>query len=583
MLSSTSNDVTGGKRILLLSTNEYDCLTVLKCLGVSKRGHRILLYGNLPQENNWLRTVYGVEEVIPRITDYHVADSALLDEVLSICSERKIEVLLPTGFCSLKYLSYYRKQLAKRVLMAPVPDYASIAQLDDKSLFYTFCLDHDVPHPKSATDPAQVAADPQAWTDFPALVKPSVAAASRGIMLVRDRAELLDALKQFNSDTPVLVQEYLEGYDIDFNGYVFEGELLAYTIHMVKEFRLTGRTLKFNAFVEDPEVSRLARQIVSSSNYSGPINMDFRYQAGSNKLYAIEVNPRFWASTHHSLIEGINFVEVAIDAASGSVAPIPYRPADRAWIPLTKLVNKQLLKTLPFDLRALLTLGLRCSPVEYAVVLKQLRASLLFKIEKLDGRLRSFLRYKGFKALWLLVLKNLTKNILSLEKVYVLAKSECNTRTEPSIKVNIGMAGKADIDMVEPLSYGNVKKRVADGQKCYVAKYGDDLCGYLWASKGCFYPGDSKYYFDLRANEGYIYDVRTLEEFKGLKIGPGILECAAQDFSSCCEKLYAVVISDNTASLKMMERAGFVIESQMKIITLFNRTISKEFQAYTGR
>jgi predicted ATP-grasp superfamily ATP-dependent carboligase len=163
---------------------------------------------------------------------------------------------------------------------------------------------------------------------FPLLTKPLNRAGGIGI----HRFEGLDSLRAYLSDTdqrynqlPIILQEFIEGDDIDFNGYAVGGEVVAWSIqrHIACE-SAPGSGLSGRQFVCEERVFDLGRRIVRAANYEGPLHVDMRISRQTRKLYAIEVNPRFWESVVASICDGVNFGDVAVQAAFS---------ANRRWSP----------------------------------------------------------------------------------------------------------------------------------------------------------------------------------------------------------------------------------------------------------
>lgn len=152
----------------------------------------------------------------------------------------------------------------------------------DKQLQRSFLERHGLPGPKFAgvTGVEAGLAAAEAFT-YPFIVKPSALAASIGVSLVRDRAELERALTDvarlaeewggyFPSDGPeiALLEEFLPGKEVTLDGVVLDG-----TFHLVgvtNKMQMPGPyfeedfyTLPFRTPEEEPELVAVAEGIVA--------------------------------------------------------------------------------------------------------------------------------------------------------------------------------------------------------------------------------------------------------------------------------------------------------------------------------
>jgi predicted ATP-grasp superfamily ATP-dependent carboligase len=114
----------------------------------------------------------------------------------------------------------------------------------------------------------------------------------------------------------MVLQEFIDGDDIDFCGYALGGEVVAWSIQRhVACGRAPGPGLTGRQFVCEERVFDLGRRIVRTADYEGPLHVDMRICRQTGKLYAIEVNPRFWNSVIASICDGVNFGDVAVQTA----------------------------------------------------------------------------------------------------------------------------------------------------------------------------------------------------------------------------------------------------------------------------
>lgn len=162
----------------------------------------------------------------------------------------------------------------------PRPEADAISR--DKRLQRSFLTEHGLPAPKFA-GVSSVAEGLRAAEDFayPFIVKPSALAASIGVTLVRDRAELERALTDvarlaeewggyFPSDGPeiALIEEFLPGKEVTLDGVVLDGRF--HLAGVTNKMQMPGPyfeedfyTLPFRTPEEEPELVATAEGIVA--------------------------------------------------------------------------------------------------------------------------------------------------------------------------------------------------------------------------------------------------------------------------------------------------------------------------------
>lgn len=169
----------------------------------------------------------------------------------------------------------------------------------DKQLQRSFLAEHGLPAPKFAGI-SSVEEGLRAAEDFsyPFIVKPSALAASIGVTLVRDRAELERALTDvarlaeewggyFPSDGPeiALIEEFLPGKEVTLDGVVLDGRF--HLAGVTNKMQMPGPyfeedfyTLPFRTPEEEPELVAVAEGIVAGLGVEHCLfNAEFRQDA----------------------------------------------------------------------------------------------------------------------------------------------------------------------------------------------------------------------------------------------------------------------------------------------------------------
>lgn len=231
---------------------------------------------------------------------------------------------MPSDFESLQFVSRTGKFLEQHTAVIPVPDMEMIRQLDDKFDCYVYLQNHGLDNPKTIKldKLTELPETSSKEFDFPVLLKPRIAAGGKGIVKFRtlfDIDEFLDAenVAETAGDN-YLLQEFIDGVDYCFNGYAYKGKLKAWTVFRYVEFDDKNSKGLFVEFIQDEEILDAGTRILEITQYTGPIVIDFIKTKTDNKLYVIEINPRFGNNTHYSIRDGVNFPDVGIQLAANA-------------------------------------------------------------------------------------------------------------------------------------------------------------------------------------------------------------------------------------------------------------------------
>lgn len=335
------------KRILFMS--EEEARTTLYCAGLTGE-YEFYVVGNI-ERNETIQHHPMCKKFIPlknRLA-YDDNSQAVADELIEIIKSEKIDILLPVSITCLLVVDRHHEQIKQHALITPCPTKESVDLLDNKYNFYLFCKENNIAHPDSVlvNSAGEIDAD-NPGVPFPFLIKPILGAGGFNTLVFIKTREELDAFlarpdDKKNGYFPALLQEFFEGEDIDFNGFSVDGKVLASSV-MRTQFYDKDPELNFTDFVEDHAVIELGNRILEKSGYSGPTNIDMRIRESDGKLMLIEVNPRYWARVHVSLMDGMNFLDIGIKATLGEPFSAKSRCSRLKWVssfsPLIKAIVK---------------------------------------------------------------------------------------------------------------------------------------------------------------------------------------------------------------------------------------------------
>ena len=293
--------------------NEF-ALRVLRCLG-EVPGLRI----SVLSRDKWAPTRFSRHT--SRFLSHSIdeADRALMEVVRDVAQQVGADVILPTGFAGMRFVSRFRRDLAQ---VAHIPPLASAEDLDrfaDKLLFAEILEREGIPYPKIVRLEARVSNTSQlSGIRFPALVKPRNREAGSGIRLCETAHQAVDYLANQGDHSDFFVQEFVQGFDIGCSVLCDQGQILAYTIQKgIAPAKKPFSPAAAIEFVQDKGVLESIARLVSSVRWSGVANFDLVFDWQTMEAKVLEANPRYWRSLHGSLQAGVSFPYLACLASCG--------------------------------------------------------------------------------------------------------------------------------------------------------------------------------------------------------------------------------------------------------------------------
>jgi ribosomal protein S18 acetylase RimI-like enzyme len=100
--------------------------------------------------------------------------------------------------------------------------------------------------------------------------------------------------------------------------------------------------------------------------------------------------------------------------------------------------------------------------------------------------------------------------------------------------------------------------RFARGEQCWIAQQADNILAYCWATQAPVDIGEIRCVMHPRGDEVYLYDALTFAAYRGQNLYPALLQrMVAASRAQGWRRALIFVLSDNTASIRGVQKAGF--------------------------
>lgn len=278
-------------------------MIVLNCLSEIK-GIKIHLMSNdedIPMKHS--KNVY-------RFSFYPKSDleTDLIKNINHEVEKHNIDLIMPIFEHSTRTILKHENLISSKEKLVLLPTYNNFNIANNKGLLNKHLEENSLPFPKSQIIKKGIEFDINK-IDYPVLVKPTEGIGGGvGIYVFKEKKALVDFLNSDKFDCTYLIQDYVEGYDIDCSVLCKNGEVLTYTIQ--KPYLLSSSKFAPQLaveFIEEDVLLDGVKKLMKSLNWSGVAHLDMRYDKNTNEFKAIEINPRYWGSVEASVFAGVNF------------------------------------------------------------------------------------------------------------------------------------------------------------------------------------------------------------------------------------------------------------------------------------
>ncbi|WP_162343575.1 ATP-grasp domain-containing protein [Cyclobacterium salsum] len=255
-------------------------------------------------------------------------------ELIELIEQKSIDLVLPIDEKTYLFFAEHSDSFSGKARLAAFSPFATLEIATNKFRLAKFCESRNIPSPKTTflKDYRDEKNPSHQAISLPLIVKPETGWGGRNVYHIA-REEDFSVIKPTShpKEGEYIVQEYVDGYDIDMSLLARNGEILAHTIQ--KGFLKRANRFAASAgleFQKNEGVYGSVCKLVRELDFSGIAHVDLRYDTQDGEFKIIEINARYWGSLIASFRAGVNFPYLHIlssleeEVPAASFEPIHY-------------------------------------------------------------------------------------------------------------------------------------------------------------------------------------------------------------------------------------------------------------------
>lgn len=232
-----------------------------------------------------------------------------IEKILEICDKENVKAILTLIDPEIELLAKNKEKFMNHGIIVLTPDYKSAQLCFDKYEMYKYLTSKGI---DTVLTYRNLEDFKNGYSEnkikFPVFVKPINGSGSVGARRIDNMEDLKVALE---NDSSLIIQEFMDGIDLDADVYVDIIENKVVNVFSKKKLSTkiggANKTISF----KDENLYDFIKTIVKEFKFCGAIDMDFFYKNG--KYYLSEINPRFGGAYIHAYASGVDFVKNLIN------------------------------------------------------------------------------------------------------------------------------------------------------------------------------------------------------------------------------------------------------------------------------
>lgn len=229
-----------------------------------------------------------------------------IDQFLVFLEKEKYDFLIPIGAQSVFLVNKFRNEISKKVIINLAPS-KSIKNCLSKNKLLKLSSEIGIPIPKiyEKNDLNKILG--KKFFNKAVVVKPFSELSNAKVIYTSNIDTIKTILK---SKEEFLIQEYIKGYGVGFFAIYDNGTLKEFFMHKrIRENPPSGGSSVCAESIFDEKLFFYGKKLLDKLKWHGVAMVEFKKEFKSNKLFLMEVNPKFWASHDLAIASGINFAK----------------------------------------------------------------------------------------------------------------------------------------------------------------------------------------------------------------------------------------------------------------------------------
>lgn len=291
---------------------------------------------------------FRYSKFVNRCYESRISDpAAYLPELVRIIRAENIDWLIPCTTDGIDVILRNRAELEKECRIIALPAREAFLAVSNKWEFHNILKSKGIPTPETdfLRDARQLKT-----SKYPLLLKPVNGESGVGIHMLDAFPEQGLVENIIASGKDYILQEFIDGYDIDCSVLCSEGKILASTIQMnlgEKERFVPGND-KIR-FLHEEKLMDVVAKTVEALRWTGVAHIDLRYDRLRDVYHMVDFNPRFWGSLLGSYSVGVNFPQLLL-MLSKNIDFDPPIFRERYFVSLRRYFKDALARTLTYGI-----------------------------------------------------------------------------------------------------------------------------------------------------------------------------------------------------------------------------------------
>jgi predicted ATP-grasp superfamily ATP-dependent carboligase/protein tyrosine phosphatase (PTP) superfamily phosphohydrolase (DUF442 family) len=271
----------------------------------------------------WSRHLSQIAYPQDQFTEYYMPN------FVNFLKNSRYDVLLPMGARSVRLVSRHRQDIAKHcAIPLASPEVIELCLKKDETYRFAAKLDVKVPKTWAFTCLSELkSCIPEIV--FPVVVKGRNEIEKEPPFYAQNEEQLFDIIeargrgKLSKVEGFPLVQQYINGVGVGFFALYQKGHCKRVFMHRrLRETPQSGGPSCCAESIYEPDLLATGKKLLDTLAWHGVAMVEFKREKDTDKLYLMEINPKFWGSLDLALASGVDFPVLDIRMALGE--DIPY-------------------------------------------------------------------------------------------------------------------------------------------------------------------------------------------------------------------------------------------------------------------